>query len=355
MPRLLHDPPGVAPSVDVPAPGQRLVADAQGHARQRGRPSPPDRPRRVRRRRSSAAGSVLQTSISGAPSAGITSNLRSARSRLRARAVGLNRLEIAERLAERDRKAEVAGDAADVGGAPSNVIRSASKISTASNPARAAASSLSGRVPERVTVAIERGRRAGAGGMGFLRAKHGGAMLGRAGHGCQGRIGGYGAAVSVSSRRPFVLPVVAADAALLTFKLANNVPLTHPMSARRLEAIGRIKEATGGQVQITLFPSSQLGSDTDTWLCCKRWCGRGWVTTSRHRPSSLPACSRSPPDSTRPPDSRGQLRRLQQNRLSLSCPIRRRATITSAQSRQRSNQIAPRWLKRSAHRPCYVV
>src|SRR6185437_11755933 len=54
-----------------------------------------------------------------------------------------------------------------------------------------------------------------------------------------------------------------ADAAEFSFKLANNSPLTHPQTVRQLEAVGRIKDATGGRVEIQVFPNNQLGSDTD--------------------------------------------------------------------------------------------
>ena len=47
------------------------------------------------------------------------------------------------------------------------------------------------------------------------------------------------------------------------YKFANNTPVTHPMNMRAQEAADRIKEATGGRVEIQLFPNNQLGSDTD--------------------------------------------------------------------------------------------
>jgi tripartite ATP-independent transporter DctP family solute receptor len=54
-----------------------------------------------------------------------------------------------------------------------------------------------------------------------------------------------------------------ANAADFSFKLANNSPVTHPQSIRQQEAATRIKAATGGRVDIQLFPNNQLGSDTD--------------------------------------------------------------------------------------------
>src|SRR5271157_1640895 len=61
----------------------------------------------------------------------------------------------------------------------------------------------------------------------------------------------------------FAIGSRAARAAEFSFKLANNSPLTHPQSVRQQEATARIKEATGGRVEIQLFPNNQLGSDTD--------------------------------------------------------------------------------------------
>jgi tripartite ATP-independent transporter DctP family solute receptor len=65
------------------------------------------------------------------------------------------------------------------------------------------------------------------------------------------------------------LPLVAvrtrpARAAEFSYKLGNNTPASHPLSIRHMEAAARIKEATGGRLDIQVFPNSQLGSDTDT-------------------------------------------------------------------------------------------
>jgi tripartite ATP-independent transporter DctP family solute receptor len=64
------------------------------------------------------------------------------------------------------------------------------------------------------------------------------------------------------------LPLVAirsrpANAAEFTFKLATGQTLTQPINARLEQACGRIKEASGGRLEIRFFPASQLGSDTD--------------------------------------------------------------------------------------------
>jgi tripartite ATP-independent transporter DctP family solute receptor len=55
-------------------------------------------------------------------------------------------------------------------------------------------------------------------------------------------------------------PALAAD---FSYKLATNLPVTHPLNVRNSEAIERIKTASGGRLDITLFPNSQLGGDTD--------------------------------------------------------------------------------------------
>jgi tripartite ATP-independent transporter DctP family solute receptor len=61
--------------------------------------------------------------------------------------------------------------------------------------------------------------------------------------------------VSILSRR--------ASAAEFTLKFATGQDPSHPVNKRAGEAIGRIKEATGGRLEINLFPANQLGSDTD--------------------------------------------------------------------------------------------
>lgn len=47
------------------------------------------------------------------------------------------------------------------------------------------------------------------------------------------------------------------------YKYANNLPLTHPMNIRAKEMADAILKETQGRVEIRIFPSSQLGSDTD--------------------------------------------------------------------------------------------
>src|SRR3954466_8617296 len=54
-----------------------------------------------------------------------------------------------------------------------------------------------------------------------------------------------------------------ASAAEFNYKLATGQDPTHPVNVRAQEAIDRIREATGGKLEIKLFPANQLGSDTD--------------------------------------------------------------------------------------------
>ncbi len=54
-----------------------------------------------------------------------------------------------------------------------------------------------------------------------------------------------------------------AQAAEFTLKFATGQNPSHPVNKRAQEAIDRIKAATGGRVEINLFPANQLGSDPD--------------------------------------------------------------------------------------------
>lgn len=55
-----------------------------------------------------------------------------------------------------------------------------------------------------------------------------------------------------------------AYAAEFTYKFANNLPPGHPVNVRLKEAADKILEETSGRLQINLFPSGQLGNDTET-------------------------------------------------------------------------------------------
>jgi len=54
-----------------------------------------------------------------------------------------------------------------------------------------------------------------------------------------------------------------AFAAEFEYKLATGQDPTHPVNTRAQEALNRIREASGGRLDIKLFPANQLGSDTD--------------------------------------------------------------------------------------------
>ncbi|GJE60708.1 TRAP transporter substrate-binding protein [Methylobacterium trifolii] len=54
-----------------------------------------------------------------------------------------------------------------------------------------------------------------------------------------------------------------AQAAEFNYKLATGQSLTQPVNARLDQATQRIREASGGRMELKFFPASQLGSDTD--------------------------------------------------------------------------------------------
>ena len=58
--------------------------------------------------------------------------------------------------------------------------------------------------------------------------------------------------------------VARAQSAEFTYKYANNLPDAHPMNVRAREMAAAILKDTNGRLEIKVFPSSQLGSDTDT-------------------------------------------------------------------------------------------
>ena len=61
----------------------------------------------------------------------------------------------------------------------------------------------------------------------------------------------------------FAIPSRPAGAAEITYKFANNLPAVHPINIRANAAVARVLAATGGRVEIKVFPNNQLGSDTD--------------------------------------------------------------------------------------------
>ncbi|HTB38924.1 MAG TPA: TRAP transporter substrate-binding protein DctP, partial [Reyranella sp.] len=53
-----------------------------------------------------------------------------------------------------------------------------------------------------------------------------------------------------------------ANAAEFTYKYGTVLPDGHPMVIRSKEAAAKIKEESGGKLDITLYPNSVLGQDT---------------------------------------------------------------------------------------------
>lgn len=61
----------------------------------------------------------------------------------------------------------------------------------------------------------------------------------------------------------FYISTRSADAAEFTYKYATNLPESHPLVSRTKEVVEKIKEQTGGRLEIRVFPNGQLGSDMD--------------------------------------------------------------------------------------------
>ena len=74
------------------------------------------------------------------------------------------------------------------------------------------------------------------------------------------KMGGAAAGVVAAGSLGLAAPARAAEFA---YKYANNLPATHPMNLRAKEAADKIEKESGGRVSIQIFPSNQLGSDTD--------------------------------------------------------------------------------------------
>jgi tripartite ATP-independent transporter DctP family solute receptor len=53
------------------------------------------------------------------------------------------------------------------------------------------------------------------------------------------------------------------DAAEFTWRYANNLVATHPMNVHLQQAAERIRQDSGGRMEIQIFPNNQLGGDTD--------------------------------------------------------------------------------------------
>ena len=149
----LHEPPGVVVLADVAAPRERLVGDAEPARRGPLGEQPQllggervvvDRVGRDVRADEDLVGPEVLHHV----------ELRLRPAQVALELIGRHRLEVAERLVEVDGEAEVVGQLADLGGDSGEPMRSFSKISTPSKPAREAAFSFSSSVPLRHTVAI---------------------------------------------------------------------------------------------------------------------------------------------------------------------------------------------------------
>lgn len=62
---------------------------------------------------------------------------------------------------------------------------------------------------------------------------------------------------------PTIAPLARAQKAEFTLKYGNNLPVTHPMNVRATEMAAKILANSKGRVDLKVFPSGQLGTDTD--------------------------------------------------------------------------------------------
>jgi TRAP-type transport system periplasmic protein len=74
----------------------------------------------------------------------------------------------------------------------------------------------------------------------------------------------FAAGASTLAAGAIAAPRIVRAQAQWSYKFANNLPETHPMNVRAREMAAAIKQETGGRFDLQIFPSSQLGSDTDT-------------------------------------------------------------------------------------------
>jgi len=69
--------------------------------------------------------------------------------------------------------------------------------------------------------------------------------------------------VSAVAGTALAFPALVWGQAQFRMKFANIMPSDHPINVRMREASAEIKQKTNGQVDIQVFPASQLGSDAD--------------------------------------------------------------------------------------------
>jgi tripartite ATP-independent transporter DctP family solute receptor len=72
-----------------------------------------------------------------------------------------------------------------------------------------------------------------------------------------------GTAAAASAVTSFNILTWPADAAEFSYKYGNDQPDTHPLSLHAKAAADRIREETGGRLDIAQFPGNQLGNDTE--------------------------------------------------------------------------------------------
>jgi len=76
------------------------------------------------------------------------------------------------------------------------------------------------------------------------------------------RRGFIGAAATLTTVSTFGIRRASAAPAF-EYKYGTNVPVTHPLTARALEAAEKIRKESDGRFELKVFPNNQLGGDTD--------------------------------------------------------------------------------------------
>ena len=76
------------------------------------------------------------------------------------------------------------------------------------------------------------------------------------------RRGFIGAAATLTTVSTFGIRRASATPAF-EYKYGTNVPATHPLTARALEAAEKIRKESDGRFELKVFPNNQLGGDTD--------------------------------------------------------------------------------------------
>jgi tripartite ATP-independent transporter DctP family solute receptor len=77
------------------------------------------------------------------------------------------------------------------------------------------------------------------------------------------RRGFIGTAAAVTTVSTFSIRHARAAAPAFEYKYGTNVPVTHPLSARALEAADKILKESDGRFALKVFPNNQLGGDSD--------------------------------------------------------------------------------------------